>query len=130
MSRRPPLLWRDLLITLCLLVSCTSAALGTHLIEHRFTVYGAVRDGRSFPGTPLSDKEVIVRFTKTGKVLQRGRTDTQGKFSLVLHVHNEDVGKEITVQSQGLEKSLSLQFDPNDATTERRARVELILLPR
>lgn len=130
MLQRLSLLWRTLLITLYLLVSCTSAALGTHLVDHRFIVYGTVRDGRSFPGTPLSDKEVVVRFTKTGKVLQRGRTDIQGKFSLVLHVHNEDVGKEIIVQSQGLEKSLPLQFDPNDATTERRARVELILLPR
>jgi len=104
--------------------------LATHEVDHRFTVSGTVRDGRAFPGTPLTGKEVLVRESQNGQVLQQGVTDQRGQFTLVLHVHNEDLGKLIIVQSQGVEKTLELQFDPNDSTTERRAHVDLVVRPK
>lgn len=122
--------WHGFLTTFCLLIFVTSPVLATHLVDHRFTVYGTVRDGTSFPGTPLAGKEVVVRFQESGKELQRGTTDAKGHFSLLLHVHNEDAGKQIIVRSQGVEKSVALQFDPNDTTIERQVRVELVVVPR
>jgi hypothetical protein len=105
-------------------------ALATHEVDHRFTVHGTVRDGRAFPGRPLGGKEVVIRDSKNGEILQRGTTDQRGRFSLILHLHNEDQGRLLIVQSQGAEKTLELQFDPNDRTTERQAQVDLVVLPK
>jgi hypothetical protein len=104
--------------------------LATHEIDHRFTIHGTVRDGRSFPGTLLAGKEVVIRDSKTGQVLQQGTTNQQGQFSLLLHIHNEDRGMLITIQSEGAEKTLGLQFDPADNTTERQAQVDLVVQPK
>ncbi len=105
-------------------------ALATHEVDHRFIVYGSVRDGSTFPGKPLAGKEVVVRDVKTGKVLQSGVTNRQGQYSLLLHIHNEDLRKLIKIQSQGAEETLELQFDPNDKTKERSERVDLIVFPK
>ncbi len=122
--------WRSTLFTFCLLGLVIAPVLATHLVDHRFTVRGSVRNGASFPGTPLAGKEVVVRLRESGKELQRGMTDAKGQFSLVLHVHSEDAGKHIIIRSQGVEKSVALQFDPNDTTKERQARVDLIIILR
>jgi hypothetical protein len=103
------------------------SALATHEIDHRFTVHGTVRDGRTFPGTPLTGKEVLIRDSKTGEILQRGVTDQRGRFSIVLHLHNEDRGRRLTVQSEGSEKAFELQFDPENRSTERQAQIDLIV---
>jgi hypothetical protein len=102
-------------------------ALATHEVEHRFTVYGTVRDGTSFPGKLLVGKEVVIRDVKTKQILQQGMTNQEGHFTLILHVHNEDHGKSITIQTRGSAKTLELQFDPNDITTERQIRVDLVV---
>jgi hypothetical protein len=122
------------LVGVCLLtwywVGLIAPVLATHETDHRFTVHGTVRDGRSFPGTLLAGKEVIIRDSKTGQVLQQGVTNQQGQFSLVLHIHNEDRGMLVTIQSEGAEKTLELQFDPADHTTERQAHMDLVVRPK
>jgi hypothetical protein len=110
--------------------SFAPAALATHEVDHRFTVHGTVRDGRSFPGKLLAEKAVIIRDNKTGQILQQGMTNHQGQFTLILHVHNEDKGRSLTVQSEGVEKTLELQFDPNDRAAERQAHIDLIVAPK
>ncbi len=119
-------------ISICLFFWGAFAPLGlaTHEADHRFTVYGSVRDGSTFPGKPLKGKEVVVRDVKSGKVLNSGVTNRQGLYSLLLHIHNKDLRKLIKIQSQGAEETLELQFDPNDKTTERRERVDLIVFPK
>ncbi|MEE9146623.1 MAG: hypothetical protein V3U27_04415, partial [Candidatus Tectomicrobia bacterium] len=77
-----------------------------------------------------SGKQVVVRWSKTGKILEQGVTNQQGQYSIVLHVHDDDVGKLIKIQSQDIEKPVTLQFDPADKTQERRTRVDLIVLPQ
>ena len=104
-----------------------SPVLATHETDHRFTVHGTVRDGRSFPGTLLAGKDVVIRDSKTGQVLQQGVTNQQGQFSFLLHIHNEDRGMLITIESEGVEKTLEIQFNPEDSTTERQAHVDLIV---
>jgi hypothetical protein len=110
--------------------SFAPAALATHEVDHRFTVHGTVRDGRSFPGTLLAEKAVIIRDKKTGEILQQGITNQQGQFTLVLHVHNEDKGRSLAVQSEGVEKTLELQFNPDDRATERQTHIDLIVVPK
>ncbi|GIX48904.1 MAG: hypothetical protein KatS3mg131_3115 [Candidatus Tectimicrobiota bacterium] len=127
--RRMPMFWLGLLLG-CILFLAGLPARATHQVDHRFTVYGTVRNGATFPGTPLAGKEVVVRDAASGQVLQRGITDAQGRFALVLHVHNEDLGRQVVVQSDGAQQTLTLQFDPADTTTERRGRVDLVIFPR
>lgn len=110
--------------------SCTPLALATHEVDHRFTVHGTVRDGRSFPGTLLVGKEVTIRDSKTGQILQQGVTNQQGQFTLVLHVHNEDQGRSLTIQSEGVEKTFVLQFEPADRATERQRHIDLVIVPK
>ena len=101
----------------------------THENDHRFTIYGTLRDGSTFPGIPLPDQEVVVQDAKTKQIMQHGVTDGEGKYSLLLHVHNGDVGKVFQIQAAGISKQLALQFDPSNTTTERRALVDLIVFP-
>jgi hypothetical protein len=105
-------------------------ALATHEVDHRFTVHGTVRDGRSFPGKLLAEKAVVIRDKKTGQILQQGMTNQQGQFTLLLHVHNEDKGRSLAVQSEGVEKTLELQFDPDNRATERQTHIDLIIMPK
>jgi hypothetical protein len=107
--------------------SLPSLTFATHEVDHRFTVHGTVRDGRTFPGTPLAGKEVVIRDSKTGEVLQSGVTDQRGHFSILVHLHNEDRGRMLSVQSQGTEKTLEVQFDPDNHTAERQAHVDLVV---
>lgn len=116
-------------IIILLLPAAVLPVYATHENDHRFTIYGTVRDGSTFPGVPLPNKEVVVQDAKTGQIMQRGVTDEAGKYSLVLHVHNSDVGKVVQIQVAGISKQQVLQFDPGDATTVRRARVDLIVFP-
>jgi hypothetical protein len=104
-------------------------ALATHEVAHRFTVYGSVREGASFPGKLLSAQQVVVRDAKTGQVLQRGVTNQEGHFRLVLHMHSDDLGREVVVSCQNSRATVKVNFDPNDATTERQARVDLVVFP-
>jgi hypothetical protein len=110
--------------------SFAPAVLATHEIDHRFTVHGTVRDGRAFPGKLLAEKAVVIRDNKTGQILQQGVTNQQGQFTLILHVHNEDKGRALVVQSEGVEKTLELQFNPDDRTTERQIHIDLIVGPK
>jgi hypothetical protein len=110
--------------------SFAPSVLATHEVDHRFTVHGTVRDGRSFPGTLLVGKEVVIRDSKTGQILQQGLTNQQGQFIIVLHVHNEDRGRSLTIQSEGIAKTFELQFDPDDRATERQMHLDLVVVPK
>lgn len=123
---------RWILLTLaCLMLAIVvRPAHATHENDHRFTVYGTVRNGASFPGVPLPNRAVTVLDAATQRIMQRGVTDAAGKYSLVLHVHNGDVGKVVLVQSAGISRQITLQFDPGDVTTVRRAQVDLVVFPK
>ena len=116
----------------CVLVLCgglVAVAQAMHQIDHRFTIYGTVRDGRTFPGKFLADQEIVVRDAQTKEVLQQGRSNAQGKFALVLHLHNSDHGKHLSVHVDGVEKSVVVTFDPVNADTARRTRLDFVLFP-
>ncbi len=111
-----------------------------HEQDHRFTIFGSVRDGRSFPGQLLSVREIRFLNAKTGQPWEivdaqgRGRatvtTDREGQYSAILHVHNEDLGSVVKIVVDGTEKEFALTFDPQDNQTERRARVDIVVFPK
>ncbi len=99
----------------------------THEVDHRFTIFGTVRNGNAFPGAPMAHERVLVRDATTGRILLQGVTNEQGQFSLTLHVHNDDLGRVLSVQAAGSEQQLTLTFDPDDTKTERRRRVDIVV---
>jgi hypothetical protein len=94
--------------------------LATHEVDHRFIVYGYVRDDR---GGPVKDQKVIVVDTR----LDQGMTtftDRDGYYEALLHLHNEDLGDEIVVMAGEQKKSIRATFNPEDKHTERRTQVD------
>ena len=128
-TRRVRHRWFPLLCSLVLSSTLFSEVHAIHLVDHRFTVQGTVRDGTSFPGKILTGQQVVVRFADSQQLLSSGVTNEHGEYNLILHVHDADLGKIIVIESQGSQERLTLEFDPNDATNERRARVDLVVFP-
>jgi hypothetical protein len=95
-------------------------ALATHEADHRFLVFGYVRDGQ---GRPLAGQRVVVVDTRLnhGKAAETGR---DGYYEALLHLHNEDLGDEITVTVGDERKTTKAEFDPQDQHTDRKAQVD------
>jgi len=92
----------------------------THDTQHRYTVFGYIRDEQ---GKPLQDVRVIVADTR----LDEGGTaftDEKGYYELLLHLHNDNLGDEIVIKARDKEKRIKANFDPQDRVTERRAEVD------
>lgn len=100
------------------------AAQAEHTPEHRFMIYGYVYDntGKPVPGT------VVVRDT-TDQVLATTDAGRSGHYEFHIHLHNSNVGDRLRIRSEAGEKELIVQFDPNDKITERKAEVNLGVIP-
>ncbi len=115
---------------LFLLLLYVSPSMATHKVDHRFTVFGKVREGTSFPGKPLPGKMVTVTSAKTGEILATVLTDRKGRYSALLHVHNQNRGMRIVISSGGAREELKISFDPSNRVKERKERVDLIVFPK
>lgn len=95
-------------------------ALATHEMDHRFTVWGEVLGS---DGQPVSGETII--FTVTGDTpIGSVVTDDRGRYRVVLHVHDQDLGKVFDMIVRGTRTTVEIQFDPADTTTERGRRVD------
>lgn len=95
-------------------------AFATHETEHRFTVFGYVRDDQ---GRTIPNARVIV----ANKRLDQANTtfsDNDGYYEALLHMHNESLGDEIAVMAGDKQKTIRAQFDPEDHKTERKVQVD------
>ena len=92
----------------------------THDTQHRYTVFGYVRDEQ---GKALLDARVIVTDTRLGEG-GTAFTDENGYYEVLLHLHNDNIGDEIVIKAQAQEKRMKASFDPQDHFTERRAQLD------
>jgi len=98
-------------------------AYATHKIDHRYTVWGEIKYE---DGTPAAD--VLVQLlVKDGAPMGEVSTDEQGRFRILLHVHNEDVYKVFDMRVNNVTRKVRLLFNPNDRQTERGQRVDLVV---
>ena len=98
-------------------------ALATHEIDHRFIVWGEVlsSDGKPVPGEAI--QFTVGDNTPIGSVL----TDERGRYRVVLHVHDQDVGKVFDMTIKGVKTKVKIEFDTTDKVTERGKRVDFTI---
>jgi len=104
------------------LVSATPAY-ATHKTDHRYTVWGEIKYE---DGTPAADIPVRL-LVKDGEPMGEVNTDSNGRFRILLHVHNEDVYKVFDMRVNNVTRKVRLLFNPNDRQTERGQRVDLVV---
>lgn len=108
--RKPP----GLLTAILLALLWTAPALAEHEADHRYVVEGYVLDARE---NPRADVKVLVKAEEG--LLGEAVTDRRGFYRIQLHLHNTDLGKELTVTAGDQETEIEVAFDPGDKQTAR-----------
>jgi hypothetical protein len=98
-----------------------SPALATHVPDHRFVVLGYVTDEAR---RPLAATTVVVTRLKTG-LRHETRTERDGFYLVVLHLHDEDLGDRLRIRASGVEGEVAVRFDVRDKKIERGTRVDI-----
>lgn len=97
------------------------AADATHLPDHRFLVLGFVTDAE---GRPVSDAPVVVTRLRTGLEYPT-KTERDGFYLVVLHLHDEDQGERLGLDAKGVKGELRAVFDVREKKAERGTRVDV-----
>lgn len=90
-----------------------------HKTDHRFTIHGHVFNDQ---GAPSPGAEVAVRY-KRGRIIKKTKTGFNGSYKLLLHLHNNALGIELTVIANKIEKELKVIFDSSDTKTKRMVEI-------
>lgn len=102
-----------LILTLaCLLLSIN--AIAEHEADHRYNVRGYILDENE---RAIADREVNI--FADANLLASGRTDSDGYYSLHLHLHNEDRGRVLSLNAGAQRAEIRVDFDPEDKHTAR-----------
>jgi hypothetical protein len=90
-------------------------------VDHRFTIEGRIcgEQGEGIGAVVVSVKDTRADISGNGK------TDSDGFYRVVLHLHNENQGDPLVVQSGAFEATGRVDLDPNDPKTERIVTVNL-----
>ena len=97
--------------TLCLL---TTNAWAEHEVDHRYNIRGYVLDENR-----QAIRDVKVSAIDGGSLLASGTTDSEGYYSLHLHLHNSDNHRKLRLRAGTHESQLRITFDPEDLNTLR-----------
>lgn len=106
-----------------LILLCGAPANATHKTDHRYTVWGEIKYE---DGTPAVETTVQL-LVQDGASMGEVSTDKQGRYRILLHVHNEDVYKVFDMRVNNVTRKVRLLFNPNDRQTERGQRVDLVV---
>ena len=85
-----------------------------HEIDHRYNIRGYVLN-QSQQGIINQEVQVF----DGSKLLAKGKTDSDGYYSLHLHLHNADNGRTLKLRAGINEAELRVTFDTTDLTTLR-----------
>lgn len=97
-----------------LMILLAGAASAEHEADHRYIVQGYVLDARENPKADLT-----VAVTADEGLLGETMTDRRGFYRVRLHLHNTDLGRELTVKAGDREARVEVAFDPADTGTDR-----------
>ena len=106
---------RLLLAVLALCLAATAApSRADHEADHRYTVRGYVLDADE---QPLAGERVVV--SREGRSLGAGLVESDGFYSVQMHLHDEDIGSELTVAVAGNSATIRMEADIGDDHSER-----------
>jgi len=108
-----------ILVTI-LLVALTPVALAEHEANHRYTVSGYILNKDE---SPISSTRVLINANGFGA---RGTTDSDGYYSLRLHLHDSDLGRKLLIKTDYGEGTVNATFDPGDRSSARVHYVNII----
>ncbi len=91
-----------------------TSAWAEHEANHRYNIRGYVLDARQQGVGGLA----VQVFSGT-QVLGTNRTDSDGYYSLRLHLHDSDRGRTLVLRVGGHKAKLRVRFDTSDKTTPR-----------
>lgn len=109
------------LVGLAAFAGLAGPAGATHLPDHRFLVIGYVTDAQ---GKPLPDVPVVVTRLQTGLAYPT-RTEADGLYFVVVHLHDEDEGERLRIAGGGGAGEILARFDARDRKVERGTRVDI-----
>ena len=109
------------IISVLLDVSFPVPAMALHEVDHRFTVAGRICGP---DGHPMQNMKVTVKNTR-GPQRVTATTDDEGYYKATLHLHDENQGDPLLVKTSDDEKTVRVDFDPDDRKTERTMTVNL-----
>lgn len=109
------------LVMVGLVTGHPSLTVATHAPDHRFVVLGYVLDEQ---GQPRRGVPVVVTRLKTG-LRYPTRSGPDGFYLVVVHLHDEDVGEPLAVETPGARGEITVRFDPGDPRSERGTRVDV-----
>lgn len=92
-----------------------------HEVDHRYEVTGYVRgaDQRPFDGLPVD-------IRKDGQLIGSGRTDSEGRYSVRLHLHDSDIGGSLSVRAGKHQAQVRMQAERGNRSTQRVHYVNFI----
>jgi hypothetical protein len=123
------LLWRSCCRGMCAAIGISMVALwgapahATHKVDHRYTVWGEIKYEDGTPAVGVAVRLLVKDGEPMGEVL----TNEEGRYRVLLHVHNEDVYKVFDMRVNNVTRKVRLLFNPNDRVTERGQRVDLVV---
>jgi hypothetical protein len=100
------------LLLLLLLLGSTSAH-ADHDSDHRYSVRGYLVDDRQ---RPIADAIVVAQLDGARV---SGRTDDKGYYNLVMHLHDQDIGREIQLQAGAATASVRMRAEAGNRHSER-----------
>ena len=108
------------LLVSIVLCAINPLALAEHEADHRYVVTGYVLNEDE---SPIPSTTVLINANGTGA---RGKTDNDGHYSLRLHLHDSDLGRELRIKTDHGEGTIRAFFDPNDRSSPRVHHVNII----
>ena len=95
--------------------------LATHEADHRFVVEGRVCES---DGQGIEAIKVVVKDTRNS-VTAISKTDGDGYYRTVLHLHNENHGDPLLIKALKYEETARVEFNSDDSETDRGITVNL-----
>ena len=116
--------WSVLVVVLSIfnLPSLTQVVHAEHEADHRYTVWGYVKDG---DGAPIQQALVVVTDSR-GTRLKTTHAGANGRYTMQLHLHNNDLGRLLVVETGDVSHQIRVAFDPDNSTSLRKHRVDFL----
>lgn len=107
------------LLALFVLLGFFETAFATHEADHRYVLSGYVRDTN---GVPIPAATVLLEHK--GGEKKSVKTNDQGYYEVLFHLHNNNLGDEIILKFGETTKKHKVKFDPDDQFTNRGGEID------